>query len=68
MQPEVQSYLAERLETLRMLRQLGNDVAGTLAHVGGSLEAFRLVGAVTDEEWRDWGGVRPRQPGRPVCH
>lgn len=63
MQPEVQSYLAERLETLRLLRQLGQEVANTVAHIGGALEAFRRLGAITDEEWRDWSDRATKAAG-----
>lgn len=76
--PEAQRYLAERLALLRQLRvSPGNPadaIRSTIAHVGGALEAFRLLGAVSEVEMADWlsraieagGGERPSAPPAPV--
>jgi hypothetical protein len=55
--PEVQQFLARRFEAAR-LRPPGLDITeyarSMLAHFGGALEAFRVVGAVTDDEFTEW--------------
>ncbi len=70
--PEARIYLAGRLSAARAVVGLGDITerrAGLLAHFGGALEAFRAVGAVTDDELVDWNrrmlvalGVEPPPP------
>lgn len=55
--PEAQRYLADRLAAVRDHRMgpAGSDaISSTLASIGGALEAFRVAGALSDEEFTDW--------------
>ena len=64
MTPEAQRYLADRLQHVRRVRadQSGFEaLQSIIAHIGGALEAFRLTGAISDDEFSDW-------MGRSSCH
>jgi hypothetical protein len=57
--PDAQAYLARRLALLRELTSRpngGGDEAKrqSMAHITGALEAFRALGAVSDDEFLDW--------------
>jgi hypothetical protein len=60
MDPAAQRHLADRLEAARRTTDLGGPFAtgeamrSTMASYGGALEAFRAMGALSDEERQDW--------------
>ncbi|MGI0130166.1 MAG: hypothetical protein ACREEC_08475, partial [Thermoplasmata archaeon] len=65
---EAQRYLAQQLAQLRESRRHGAGARGersVIAHFSGALHAFRVVGAVSDEEVSDWMGRALEAAGGP---
>jgi hypothetical protein len=79
MDPRAQNHLIDRLEGARRMTELGGAFhtgdarRSTFASYGGALEAFRAMGAISDDERQDWTnrmlvalGLEPLEPLPPA--